>query len=84
LNHSTPGTGGTGCSVSGRGTSGMGMSARLQVSRRAAVTAVAVVVTTGSPSAPVCTMDTFQCWVERLVRTGVASTVNGPVVGAPA
>ena len=54
------------------------------VGQDAAVTAVAVVVTTGSPSAPVCTMDTFQCWVERLVRTGVASTVNGPVVGAPA
>ena len=43
-----------------------------------------VVVTTGSPCASVCRMETFQCCVERLVRTGVACTVKGPVDNAPA
>ena len=68
----------------GAGTMGIGTSPALQVSRRTAVTAVAVVVTTGAPSASACRMDSVQCWVERLVRTGVACTVNGPVDRAPA
>lgn len=62
----------------------MGTSPTLQVSRRTAVTAVAVVVTTCAPSAPACRIDSVQCWVERLVRTGVACTVNAPAVKAPA
>ncbi|MNN91024.1 hypothetical protein D3C81_2090750 [compost metagenome] len=53
----------------------MGSSETLQVSRRTAVTTVAVVVTTSAPSASVCSTDSVQCWVERLVRTGVACKV---------
>lgn len=68
----------------GAGTEGMGVSAAPQVSRRAAVTTVAVVVTTGAPSASGCRTDSVQCCVERLVRTGVACSVNGPCVSAPA
>ena len=37
-----------------------------------------------APSAPACRIDSVQCWVERLVRTGVACTVNAPAVKAPA
>ncbi len=69
---------------SGPATSGIGVSGRLQVSRRTAVTAVAVVVTTGSPSAPGCSTDSVQCCVERFVRTGTACTVNSPSAMAPA
>ena len=68
----------------GADTTGIGVSFMLQVSRRAAVTAVAVVVTTGAPSAPVCSNSTVQCWVDRLVRTGRADKVNGPSTSAPA
>ena len=35
----------------------------------------AQVVTTWAPSASACRIDSVQCWVERLVRTGVACTV---------
>ena len=70
--------------AAGADTCGMGTSPTLQVSRRTAVTAVAVVVTTCAPSGPACRMDKVQCCVERLVRTGVACTVKGPAVRAPA
>ena len=62
----------------------MGWSLTPQVSRRAAVTTVAVVVTICSPPALACCTVTIQCWVERLVRTGVACTVNGPSATAAA
>ena len=62
----------------------MGVSLALQVSRRAAVTTVAVVVTTGWPSASFCSSSTVQCWVERLVRTARAPKVKAPDVSAPA
>ncbi|MNR58259.1 hypothetical protein D3C85_1792150 [compost metagenome] len=63
------------CRSPGAATWGMGSSETLQVSRRTAVTTVAVVVTTSAPSASVCSTDSVQCWVERLVRTGVACKV---------
>ncbi len=48
-------------------------SASDHVGRRRPVTTVAVVVTV-----PSCASATVQCWVERLVRTGVAVTSNVP------
>ena len=54
------------------------MSFALQVSRRAAVTAVAVITTPSAPDASACNNSTVQCCVERLVRTGVAVMLNGP------
>ena len=68
----------------GLGTRGMGRSVRLQVSRRAAVTAVAVVTTTGWPWASFCTMAAVQCWVERLVRTACSCTSKSPWARAAA
>ena len=57
----------------GGGTSGIGSVARRPRCRgAAAVTAVAVVVTCGLPSASACDICIVQCCVERLVRTGVA------------
>jgi hypothetical protein len=74
----------TAATSGGRGTGGMGASDRLQVSRRTAVTAVAVVATTGWPCASFCSTPTVQCWVERLVRTGCSWISNGPSLRAPA
>jgi len=48
-------------------------SAALQVSRRSAVNAVAV-----STVWPACSISITQCCVERLVRAGLACSVNGP------
>jgi hypothetical protein len=62
----------------------MGVSLTLQVSRRAAVTAVAVITTPASPSASACDSSSIQCWVERLVRAGLAVTLNGPSASAAA
>jgi hypothetical protein len=63
---------------SGCGTGGIAKSLVPQVSRRAAVTTVAVVVVRGVPPAPGCVICIVQCWVERLVRTGVACTSKAP------
>lgn len=62
----------------------MGISLTLQVWRRTAVTAVAVVTICGWPSASGWVMVSSQCWVERLVRTGLASIskVPGPTAAA--
>ena len=73
-----------GSTASGFGTSGMARSLRPQVSRRAAVTTVAVVVMFGAPPAPGCVICTVQCWVERLVRTAVACTSKAPASSAAA
>jgi hypothetical protein len=54
------------------------------VSRRAAVTTVAVVVTCAAPLAPACVSCSVQCWVERLVRTGVAWISKAPASTAAA
>lgn len=70
--------------VSGLGASGIGRSLWPQVSRRAAVTTVAVVVMFGAPLAPGCVICTVQCWVERLVRTAVACTSNARASSAAA
>lgn len=56
----------------------MGSSSTLQVSRRAAVTTLAVATVAGSPCASGCVRASTQCWVERLVRTGCALTVKAP------
>ena len=69
---------------SGPGTAGIGRSLVLQVSRRAAVTTVAVVVTCGAPLAPACVICTVQCCVERLVRTAVACMSKAPASMAAA
>ncbi|MCY1380878.1 hypothetical protein D9M69_687360 [compost metagenome] len=70
--------------ASGFGASGIVRSAWLQVSRRAAVTTVAVVVMFAVPSAPGCVIVTVQCCVERLVRTAVAWMSNAPSPSAAA
>ena len=75
--------GARGTSVAGA-TAGMGASTALQVSRRSAVTALAVSMTASTPSAPVCVIVTVQCWVERLVRAGRASTRKGASASAAA
>ena len=62
----------------------MTASAALQVVRRAAVTAVAVITTDSMPAGSVWEMLTTQCWVERLVRTGRASTRKSPSDSAAA
>ena len=69
---------------SGAGTAGMGRSVALQVSRRTAVTTVAVVLSCARPSASFWRISTVQCWVERLVLTGVARISKGPATTAAA
>ena len=67
----------------GPGTAGMGTSPALQVSRRTAVTAVAVVVTTGAPSASAWRMVKVQCWVDRFPRARRGLHGKRPAVSAP-
>jgi hypothetical protein len=62
----------------GDSTRGHGLVLHAQVSRRAAVSAVAVsTVWRGSPGGMLHLIS--QCWVDRLVRTGCACTLEGTI-----
>ena len=46
--------------------------------------AVAVITTPSAPDGSACVSATAQCWVDRLVRTGVAEIRKGPAASAAA